>query len=274
MQKEITIRTLLVLLDGIVLAVVLGVLISNRVAGPVQQLAAGARYIGEGNLHYQVRVQGDDEIAQLASAFNDMAHNLMVSRQKLVSYFFDTVKSMIKILEFRDYYTMGHSESVAFYAGRIAEKMGVDAKTREIFHNVCLLHDIGKVGVRDSILLKPDKLSEEEWQTIQLHPVWGEQILKTVLQDQLMLSVIRNHHERYDGKGYPDGWKEEQIPLLVSIATVADSYDAMTSTRAYRKAMTKEQAVEQLTKNRGTQFHPAVVDAFLAVLAEEGKKAA
>jgi HD-GYP domain-containing protein (c-di-GMP phosphodiesterase class II) len=272
MQRRVTIQTLIILLIGVILAGTMGMLISSRVVEPVQQLIAGAAYIGQGNLHYQVHVQGSDEIAQLADAFNQMSHNLLMSRQKLVSYFFDTVKSMVKVLEVRDHYTMGHSESVAGYAGSIAKKMGVDAKTREIFHNVCLLHDIGKVGVRDSILLKPEKLNDEEWQTIQLHPVWGEQILKPILQDQLMLSVIRNHHERYDGKGYPDGLKADQIPLLVAIATVADSYDAMTSTRSYRKAMTKEQAIDQLIKGKGSQFNPSVVDAFLSILKEDGKK--
>ncbi len=271
MERQIILRTTVVVVVGILLALILGFLISRRVVGPVHQLIAGAKYIGEGNLHYQVNVYGDDEISQLADAFNKMARNLVGSRQKLVSYFFDTVKSMVKVLEIRDHYTMGHSESVAAYAGLIAQRMGVDAKTREIFHNVCLLHDIGKVGVRDSILLKPEKLNDDEWQIIQLHPVWGEQILKPILQDQLMLSVIRNHHERYDGKGYPDGWRQDQIPLLVAIATVADCYDAMTSTRSYRKAMTKQEAIDQLVKGRGTQFHPEVVDVFLSILHEQDK---
>lgn len=273
MEREVTMRTGLVFLIGFFLAIILGYMISKRVVDPVTRLIAGASYIGEGNLHYKVDVKGDDEIAQLADAFNKMTENLMVSRQKLVSYFFDTVKSMVKVLEIRDHYTMGHSESVASYAGQIAHKMGVDSKTREIFHNVCLLHDIGKVGVRDSVLLKPEKLNDEEWHTIQQHPVWGEQILKPILQDQIMLAVIRNHHERYDGKGYPDGWREGQIPLLVAIATVADSYDAMTSSRSYRKAMSQEQAIEQLLKGRGTQFDPKVVDAFLSILNEEKKSA-
>ena len=271
-QREVVTRTALVALIGIVLALVLGFLISGRVIDPVQRLIAGAKYVGEGNLNYHVHVFGDDEISQLADAFNQMARNLNLSRQKLFSYFFDTVQSMVKVLEIRDHYTMGHSESVALYAGRIALTMGIDAKTREMFHNVCLLHDIGKVGVRDSILLKPDKLSNEEWQIIQLHPVWGEQILKPILQDKVMLAVIRNHHERYDGNGYPDGLREGQIPLLVAITSVADSYDAMTSSRAYRKAMSPEQAIEQLVKGRGTQFNPEVVDAFLAVLSAQDKK--
>lgn len=266
MKQRVLRQTGIVLLVGIFLALIMGALISGRVTQPVQQLIAGARIIGRGDLQYRVSVGGDDEITQLAESFNEMASGLAASRQREQDHFFDTVKSMVKILEFRDHYTLGHSESVAAYSQRIAERMGIDARTREVFHKVCLLHDIGKVGVRDSVLLKPDKLTDEEWQAIKLHPVLGEQILRSILQDATMLAVIRNHHERYDGNGYPDGWKAGQIPLLVAIATVADSYDAMTSTRAYRKAMSREQAVDQLLKGRGSQFHPEVVDAFLSVL--------
>jgi len=266
MEKRVIRQTAAVLVVGIILALVLGSLISKRVTQPVQELITGARVIGGGNLQHRVIVHGDDEISQLADSFNEMASNLAIARQREVDHFFDTVKSMVKVLEFRDQYTMGHSESVATYAQSIAVRMGIDPKIREIFHKVCLLHDIGKVGVRDSVLLKPGKLSDEEWQDIKLHPVWGEQILKPILQDPAMLSIIRNHHERFDGTGYPDGLKQGQISILAAITTVADSYDAMTSTRAYRKAMTTDQAIEQLVKNRATQFHPDVVDAFLAIL--------
>ena len=269
MKKEVTARALLILAVGVVIALALGLLISSRVVGPIQQLITGTRYIAEGNLHYQVRIARGDEIGELADAFNDMAKSLDISRKRLLNYFFDTVKSLVTVLEVRDHYTLGHSEAVTNYSQKIAVKMGVDPKVMEMFRNVALLHDIGKVGVRDSVLHKPDKLNDEEWQAIKLHPVLGEQILKPILQDTTMLAVIRNHHERYDGKGYPDGWAGDQIPLLVAITSVADSYDAMTSTRAYRKAMGREQAVEQLVKNRGIQFRPDVVDAFLKVLDEE-----
>ncbi len=229
-------------------------------------MISGARYVGEGNLHYQVSVKGDDEIAQLSKAFNEMASNLKSSHQQLLGYFLDTVKSMVKVLEYRDHYTLGHSESVANYADKIAQQMGVDAKTRAMFHQVCLLHDIGKVGIRDSVLLKAEPLDDEEWKAVKIHPILGEQILKPILQDAVMLAVIRNHHERFDGKGYPDGLKADQIHLLTAIATAADCFDAMTSNRSYRKAMSQDEAIEQLIKYRGTQFHPDVIDAFLIVL--------
>ncbi len=269
--REVLRRAMIVLGVGLLLALIVGLLITHRVSGPVNQLMTGTRDIAEGNLHHRVYVAGDDEISELANSFNDMAQSLEESRNKLVNYFYDTVSSLVMILEVRDHYTLGHSEAVANYSEKIAQRMGIDAKTMEMFKRVALLHDIGKVGVRDNVLHKPDKLNDEEWEAIKLHPVLGEQILKPILNDPLMLAVIRNHHERQDGKGYPDGWTKEKIPLLVSVVTVADSYDAMTSTRAYRKAMSKEAAIEQLNKGRGTQFLPEVLDVFLQILAEEDK---
>jgi len=261
-------EALVILLVGIILAIVLGLIISSRVLGSVKQLINGTRYIADGNLHHRVQISGEDEIKELADSFNSMAQSIEDSRQKLVDYFYDAVKSLVLILEYRDRYTMGHSESVAKYAGKIAQQMGIDPKTVEMLKKVTLLHDIGKVGVRDDVLHKDGRPTEEEWENIKAHPVLGWQILKPILDDPNMLAVIRNHHERQDGKGYPDGLAREQISLLVSIVTVADSYDAMTSDRPYRKGMSQAQAIEQLQLGRGKQFHPDVIDAFIEVLSK------
>jgi putative nucleotidyltransferase with HDIG domain len=260
------------LLAGIIFAFVLGLLISSRVVGPVNQLISGTRYIADGNLHHRVQVSGDDEISELADSFNNMSKRLEESRRRLLDYFYDTVKSLVLVLEFKDQYTLGHSQSVADYAEKIARRMGIEHKTVDMFKKVTLLHDIGKVGVRDSVLQKPDKLTEDEWENIKTHPVLGEKILKPILNDPDMLAIIRNHHERQDGKGYPDALSHGQIPLLVAIVTVADSYDAMTADRPYRKAMSQSQAIEQLQKGRGHQFHPDVVDVFLEILSEGNHK--
>ena len=265
-------EALWILLAGIVLAVVLGLLISRRVIGPINQLIAGTRYIADGNLHHRVHISGEDEISELANSFNKMAISLQESRQKLIDYFYDAVKSLVLTLEYRDQYTMGHSQSVADYTEKIAVQMGIDLKTVEMLKKVTLLHDIGKVGVRDDLLHKQGRPTDEEWENIKAHPVLGWQILKPILDDPNMLAVIRNHHERQDGKGYPDGLAREQISLLVAIVTVADSYDAMTSDRPYRKGMSQSDAVEQLQKGRGIQFHPDVVDAFLEVLKKSNLK--
>jgi putative nucleotidyltransferase with HDIG domain len=261
-------QAVVILLVGTILAFILGLFISSRVVGPVNQLIAGTRYIADGNLHHRVQISGNDEISELANSFNSMAQSLEESRRKLLDHFYDTVKSLVLILEFRDRYTLGHSQTVADYAEKIARRMGIDPKAVDMFKKVTLLHDIGKLGVSDKILHKPDRLTEDEWEDIKIHPVSGERILKPILNDPDMLAVIRNHHERQDGKGYPDGLSHQQIPLLVAIVTVADSYDAMTTNRPYRKAMEKSQAMEQLQKGKGSQFHPDVVDVFLEILNE------
>ena len=271
MRNAVAIRSVIIFGIGLVLAFCVGFLISHRVVDPINELIAGTRYIAQGNLHHVVHIPGDDEIAELANSFNQMSGSLNESRRKLINYFYDTVKSLVMVLEIRDHYTLGHSEAVANHASRIAQRMGIDTKTLELFKRVALLHDIGKVGVRDSVLLKPDKLDDEEWEAIKVHPILGEQILRPILNDPTMLMVIRNHHERFDGTGYPDKLKGEQIPILVAITTVADSFDAMTSTRAYRRALSVEQAVEQLVRNRGSQFHPDVVDVFLQILIDDKK---
>jgi putative nucleotidyltransferase with HDIG domain len=267
-------EAMVILFAGIILAIMLGVFISQRVIGPVNELIVGTRYIADGNLHHRVQISGDDEIKELANSFNNMAQSIEESRHKLVDYFYDAVKSLVLILEYRDQYTMGHSQSVANYAERIAQHMGIDHKTVGTLKKVTLLHDIGKVGVRDDVLHKPDRPTDAEWENIKAHPVLGWQILKPILDDPNMLAVIRNHHERQDGKGYPDGLAREQISVLVAIVTVADSYDAMTSDRPYRKGMSQEQAIEQLQKGKGKQFHPDVVDAFVEILTQGDQKKA
>ena len=269
MENQVRKRSELLLAIGVLISLLMGFLISHRVVGPINKLIKGIEYINEGNWHHQVRVWGDDEISQLAQAFNKMASGFYESQKKLNSYFYDSVKSLVMLLEARDHYTLGHSEAVAYYAEKMALRMGMDRQVVEHFKRIVLLHDIGKVGVRDSILLKPAGLDDKEWDVIKTHPILGEQILKPMINDPKMLSIVRNHHERFDGKGYPDGLSKEEIPLLVAIVTVADSYDAMTSTRAYRNALSKEQAMEQLIHNRGTQFHPDVVDVFMDILREE-----
>jgi len=271
MKKEILKGSVIFLMIAIVLAIILGALISGRVVQPIKQLKRGVDYIKDGHWSHKVNISGKDEIAQLASSFNKMAEGLAHSQQLLRSYFFDSVKSMAMLLEAKDRYTSGHSQSTADYSEKIALRMGVDPTVVKYFKSIVLLHDIGKVGVKDTLLQKPGKLDEKEFELMKQHPLLGEQILMPILEDPLMRSVIRNHHERHDGQGYPDGLSEDKIPLLVSIVTVADSYDAMTSNRSYRQAMSKEAAIEQLVKNKGTQFNPKVVDIFLEILKEEGR---
>ncbi len=182
---------------------------------------------------------------------------------------FSTLFAFVTALEVRDLYTRKHSTRVAMYAHMIAEEMGCSEEELDVINFAGSLHDIGKIGIRDDILLKPGRLTDEEYEKIKEHPVIGADIIsKLGLWDREM-EIIRHHHERFDGKGYPDGLKSDAIPKLARIMAVADCYDAMASDRAYRKKMEKSLVLKIIRKNSGTQFDPQVVEAFLRVSEQE-----
>jgi len=271
LQRGVHVRAIFVLVLGIFISFILGMLISERVTRPIERLVEGTHYISGGNLNYQVDIRGSDEITELANSFNQMAKSLHSSREKLLDYFYRVVQSLIRILEARDCYTSGHSERVSEYAQKIASKMEFAQDKIESLSKIALLHDIGKLGIQESILNKPGKLTEQEWEEIRKHPVIGEEILKPVLLNEEMLSIVRGHHERYDGKGYPDKISGDNINIFAAILSVADAYDAMTSHRAYRTALDKQTALEEIKRNRSAQFNPKAVDALLLVLQDEDK---
>ncbi len=178
---------------------------------------------------------------------------------------FSTLYAFVTALEVRDLYTRKHSTRVAKYADRIASEMGCNEEEMDIINFAGSLHDIGKIGIRDDILLKPGRLTDEEYEEIKAHPDIGADIIsKLGLWDREM-EIIRHHHERFDGAGYPDGLAGKDIPKLARILCVADSFDAMASDRAYRKRMPKKQVLEIIVDNSGSQFDPEVVNAFLKV---------
>jgi putative nucleotidyltransferase with HDIG domain len=173
------------------------------------------------------------------------------------------VKGVIATLELKDPYTRGHSERVAKYALLLATEIGKFTKEEQkSFYYACLLHDIGKVNIPDQILMKPGKLTNEEFEIIKSHPVVGAEAVKDVDGIRNSISVIRYHHERWDGKGYPEQLKGEEIPLLARVSAVADAFDAMTSSRSYREAMPVEEAYRRILEGNGSQFDPALVEAF------------
>jgi putative nucleotidyltransferase with HDIG domain len=173
------------------------------------------------------------------------------------------VKGVIATLELKDPYTRGHSERVASYALLFVKERGMLSKEEEkSFYYACLLHDIGKVHIPDSILMKPGKLTKEEYEVIKSHPVVGADAVRDVNGIKDCISVIRSHHERWDGKGYPDQLKGEEIPLLARITAIADAFDAMTSSRSYRDAMPNEVAFNRIIEGMGSQFDPMLEEEF------------
>ncbi len=196
-----------------------------------------------------------------AVAFNDFRLHEQIQEDSL-----KTITTLALILDARDPYTKRHSENVTRYSVAIAVQLGFSPARVELIRRAALLHDIGKIGIRDDILLKPGKLTEEEFEQIKIHPLKSQEIVVSLpfLKDVSVL--VRQHHERYDGKGYPDGKAGEDIELGARILAVSDSFDAMTTDRPYRKRLSLEAAKAELIRCRGTQFDPKAVDSFISIL--------
>ena len=173
-----------------------------------------------------------------------------------------TLYAFVKAIEARDPYTKQHSSRVTRLAVSIAHELGCSAEEQEILNVAGLLHDIGKIGIRDDILLKPGRLDDQEYKIIKQHPVIGAEIIDHLGLWNREKQIVRNHHERFDGKGYPDGLSGEHIPLLARILSVADVYDAIASDRAYRQRMPEEKILEIMYGGAGTQFDPHLIDVF------------
>ncbi len=183
--------------------------------------------------------------------------------ESLYANYINTLKALITTIEARDSYTKRHSERVTKYALEIAEVIGLAEEERAAIKFACYLHDIGKIGVRDTVLLKPGTLTKDEFYDIKQHPVIGDSIVQSLAFLILERTIIRHHHEKWDGTGYPDGLKGVEIPLLARVVAVADAYDAMTSTRPYRTRRDHKHAVKELKSWVGRQFDPEMVNAFL-----------
>jgi len=174
------------------------------------------------------------------------------------------IKAFINTIEAKDKYTQGHSERVAAYAVQIAQEMKLSRFEVKLIQQGAVLHDIGKIGISDIILNKPGRLDDDEMHAIQQHPLIGAKVLEEVGLEPAVLEMVRSHHERYDGNGYPDRISSKQCSLAVRILCVADAYDAMTSDRPYRKGMSYDTVRNILLECKNTQFDPEVVDAFLS----------
>jgi putative two-component system response regulator len=193
-----------------------------------------------------------------------------VSRQtdKIRESFLNSLKSLALALEAKDQYTSGHSQRVADIAVNIARKLNMSTEEIERLSFASLVHDIGKIGIKESVINKEGDLTDEEYAYISTHSVIGENILTPVIEDKEILKMVRHHHERHDGRGYPDGLSGQQIPLGARIVAVADMFDAMTSDRPYRKSVSREVAVNELKRYASTQFDPQVVNAFIETMSE------
>jgi len=183
----------------------------------------------------------------------------------------ETIKALVNFLDARDVETWEHSTRVVEYTLEIAKEMGISGRHLESIRYGAMLHDVGKIGIKDAILHKPDSLTPDEWEQMRKHSGRGYEMLKDVKLLKDSLPVILHHHERYDGAGYPGGLAKEDIPIGARIFAVADTLDAMTSSRPYRKALSYEVAYEEIAKNAGAQFDPKVVEVFTRIPLERWK---
>lgn len=202
----------------------------------------------------------------LAKRIEESTKNLTKLYEDLRTTYLRTIKALAQAIDARDHYTHSHSENVSRYAVAIAKEMGLSIEDVETVRQASELHDLGKIGIEDKVLLKPASLTNEEFGLIKKHPITGAQILEPLTFLSGVVDLVLYHHEHFDGTGYPEGKKGEDIPIGARILHLADAYDAMISARAYRKVpLLREEAITEIKKNSNTQFDPKVVEVFLRI---------
>jgi PAS domain S-box-containing protein len=232
-------------------------------------LIAGDKTIGVINVEsYTPNAFDNDDIRILTLIARQAAIAIENSRlyESLEESYLDTIKALVSAMEAKDHYTRGHSERVRKYAMMIANRLKLNEQQLKELNHAGYLHDIGKIGIKDTLLSKVEPLTDDEYELIKKHPEIGNGILKDVKHLASTCAIIRCEHERYDGNGYPHGLKKTEIPLGARIIAVADAFDAMTTDRPYRRAISKKRALKVLKDESGKQFDPKVVKTFLAAL--------
>ena len=204
--------------------------------------------------------------ADLAHEVEEKTREVKAQHSKLERLSMQIVMALSGAIDAKDTYTNGHSARVADYSRRIAKMAGLSDEVQDEIYMIGLLHDVGKIGIPDTIINKPDRLSDEEYGIMKEHPVLGEKILRSIQEFPKLITGAKYHHERYDGKGYPDGLKGEDIPIEARIIAVADAYDAMSSKRAYRGVIPQEIVRAEMAKGKGTQFDPLFADIMLKMI--------
>ncbi len=225
--------------------------------------------IRRGTEHFETRILKDKYQLHLEMLAAERATEIDKALEEVESSYRVTLKALVQALETRDFETHGHSERVVTFSLRLGHELGLEKETLRDLELGALLHDIGKIGVPDAILRKPAKLNEAEWENKKLHPVHGQKILRNIKFLEGAARVVGQHHERWDGAGYPYGMRGEDIDIGARIFAVVDAFDAMVSDRIYRKGRPYEAALEELERCAGTQFDPMIVAAFKAIPRED-----
>lgn len=255
---------------GAVVALLTGLFLisynTRAIIGPIRRLRDGAVKISKGDLSHRFDIKDGEELTELSGALDTMNRTILSQFEELDRLFRGTIKTLVAAIDAKSTWTSGHSERVTSYSLAVGAEMGLSENDLKTLELAGLLHDIGKIGTYEFILNKPSNLTEEEFEIMKAHPAKGGEILAHIKQFEAIAPVVRGHHENYDGSGYPDGLKRDEIPLMARILCVCDAYDAMTSGRPYRRGRTKGDAVEEMKRCSGAQFDPEVVNAFIKAM--------
>jgi HD-GYP domain-containing protein (c-di-GMP phosphodiesterase class II) len=250
----------------ILLLIAFGMNVTNIVTRPIRKLVQASSEVANGNLNVQVELHGNDEIALLTHSFNAMVSRLNHAKVELLEAYDKTLEGWSLALELRDNETEGHTRRVTRMTLDLAQLMGIEQNEMINFRRGALLHDIGKMGIPDSILLKPGKLTPKEWEVMRMHPVFAYQLISPIRYLHPALDIPYCHHERWDGSGYPRGLRNEEIPIAARIFAVVDVWDAMRSNRPYRQALPEDEACKYIRSAAGSHFDPLVVEAFFDLI--------
>jgi len=254
---------------AILFVVLVGISLASLITRPINSLVQASRQVSSGDLNVHVESTTNDELSMLVNSFNQMVANLNSSRMDLLDSYDSTLEGWSKMLELRDKETEGHAKRVVEMTVLLARELGLKDVQLEHIRRGALLHDIGKMGVPDAILLKPGKLTDEEMIIMRMHPVYAYEMLQHIDFLHPALNIPYCHHEHWNGNGYPQGLRGEEIPLEARIFALVDSWDALVSDRPYRKALPREQVVEIITKETGTHFEPRISEIFMKIAARE-----
>jgi methyl-accepting chemotaxis protein len=267
-------KNLLVGCVVLVLAFVAILLISGRITKPILAIDKQINKVSSGNIYDPIQGDfGHNEISRVANSFEAMRAKLAAFHTEREQTFLSIIEALVIALESKDDYTHAHSVEVAEIAAKVSQELGLTEHEQFNIKFAALLHDIGKIGIPDYVLNKQAALTEEEWGKMCQHPVIGAKIIRTIPKMNDIADMVCYHHERWDGKGYPSLLAGEDIKLGSRIISVADTFQAMTSDRPYRKAMPKEQAIDEICRCAGTQFDKKVVEAFLRIYTSIGHSA-
>ena len=268
-------QTLWISLVASGLTILIGLFFANKLTDPVRELASGAHRIASGDFSQRIEVTSRTELGDLGNSFNVMTDqverfigDLQQSAKENRELFIGTVKGLAAAIDGKDPYTRGHSERVSRFSVAIAQRMGLNDDECEKIRISALLHDVGKIGIDDNVLKKPAALTDEEYELMKKHPQKGYKIMSQIPAMKEFLPGMYMHHEMVDGKGYPQGLKGDEIPLMGKIVAVADTFDAMTTDRPYQKAMKFEDAVARIESFVNTRYDEHVVAAFTAACRE------